>query len=120
MALVRRGGKAAETAYATVATFGTIAAHVQCRLKTGRTHQIRVHLSARGHPLIGDPVYGAGRKPPKSAGPALAAAVAVFGRQALHAATLGFVHPETGQPMRFERPPPPDFAALAEALRRAV
>jgi 23S rRNA pseudouridine1911/1915/1917 synthase len=116
MAIVSRGGKAAETQYTTIAAFGTLAAHVQCTLKTGRTHQIRVHMSARGYPLIGDPVYGKNRKLPKTVAPDIAAAVTTFGRQALHAATLGFTHPTTGKQVRFERPPPADFAALEKAL----
>ena len=61
MAIVKRGGKAAETAYATLAVFGGVAAHLRCRLMTGRTHQIRVHMASRGHGLIGDRTYGARR-----------------------------------------------------------
>jgi 23S rRNA pseudouridine1911/1915/1917 synthase len=116
MALLKCGGRSAETHYSVVTAFGTLAAHVQCVLKTGRTHQIRVHMSARGHPLIGDPVYGSGRKAPRGTAPDLAVALAQFGRQALHAAVLGFTHPTTGKTMRFERPPPADFSALARAL----
>ncbi|MFO0682550.1 MAG: RluA family pseudouridine synthase [Sandaracinus sp.] len=85
---------------------------VRCRLETGRTHQIRVHLSEHGFPLLGDPVYG---KPPKS--PALRALGEVLGRQALHAAVLGFPHPVTGVPLRFEAPLPSDLARALEALR---
>ena len=119
MAIVRRGGKDAETSYAIRATFGAIAAQIECRLETGRTHQIRVHLSSRGHPLIGDPVYGGGRKKlPKTAPADAAATVAAFKRQALHAATLGFTHPTSGKQLRFERPPPADFAALVAALKK--
>jgi 23S rRNA pseudouridine1911/1915/1917 synthase len=80
MAVVKRGGRHAETGYATVQVFGSVAAHVQCRLKTGRTHQIRVHLSSKGHPLIGDPVYGGGRKLSARAHPELAKALAAFQR----------------------------------------
>ena len=119
MAIVRRGGKEAETSFLTRATFGTVAALVECRLMTGRTHQIRVHMSSRGHPLIGDPVYGGGRKLlPKTAPADVLATVSAFKRQALHAATLGFVHPLTGEELRFERPPPADFAALVAALHQ--
>lgn len=117
MAVVKRGGRAAETGYVTIATFGALAAHVQCRLKTGRTHQIRVHMAARGHPLIGDPVYGSGRKAPGRTDPVLAKALSAFGRQALHAAVLGFAHPVTGKALRFERDPPDDFTALVQQLR---
>jgi len=111
MAVVSRGGKHAETTYATIQAFGTLAAHVQCRLKTGRTHQIRVHLTSRGHPLIGDPVYGRAR----AAGAATDIA-RHFPRQALHAATLGFTHPITARALSFESPLPDDIRALIAAL----
>ncbi|MFN4225427.1 MAG: RluA family pseudouridine synthase [Hyphomonas sp.] len=97
------------------------AALVECRLETGRTHQIRVHMTHIGHPIIGDPVYG--RQSSLAAlgsGPAHAAAleaVRCFPRQALHAAVLGFVHPVTGQTLRFEAPLPEDMARLLAALR---
>ena len=111
MTIVRRGGKYAETAYATVETFDA-AAHLHCRLKTGRTHQIRVHLASKGHPLIGDPVYGRVR----------AAKVASdhaheFPRQALHAATLGFVRPATKEKLRFESALPNDIRQLLDSFR---
>jgi 23S rRNA pseudouridine1911/1915/1917 synthase len=116
MAIVARGGKAAETSYDVVDTFGTTAAHVQCRLTTGRTHQIRVHLTSKGHPLIGDPVYGHGR----TAGGRFAnAEVRAFSRQALHAATLGFVHPVTKKKLRFESELPDDMIRLMAALDRS-
>ena len=90
---------------------------LECRLETGRTHQIRVHLAHAGHGLVGDPVYGGRRKVSATALPAGGAeAVAAFSRQALHAASLGFEHPETGEWMAFEAPLPSDMAALIEAL----
>jgi 23S rRNA pseudouridine1911/1915/1917 synthase len=119
MAIVKRGGRYAETAYKTVAVFGELAAHIQCRLKTGRTHQIRVHMASRGHPLMGDPLYGGGRKLPARTKASVAKVLAGFKRQALHAAVLGFVHPVTGKKMKFERPPPDDFAQLARQLTKA-
>jgi len=107
MAIVARGGKPAITRYRVLRQFSDKAALVECRLATGRTHQIRVHLSARGHPLIGDRTYGGAR-----------AAIAPFPRQALHAVRLGFQHPATGETLRFESPLPPDFAALVKEMER--
>ena len=90
---------------------------VACRLETGRTHQIRVHMAHAGHGLVGDPVYGGRRKLSERALEADArAAIAAFPRQALHAQTLGFVHPVTGEALRFEAPLPEDMAALIAAL----
>ena len=90
------------------------AALCECRLETGRTHQIRVHMAHAGHALVGDPVYG-GRQ--RVGGPG-AEAAARFPRQALHAAVLGFEHPLTGEAMRFESDLPADLAGLLSALRR--
>ena len=90
---------------------------VQCNLETGRTHQIRVHLSHIGHPLVGDPLYGGGLKLPKRATPELVAALRGFRRQALHAERLAFEHPVTGESLSFEAPRPADMNALMAALR---
>jgi 23S rRNA pseudouridine1911/1915/1917 synthase len=119
MAVVRRGGKAAITHYRRLEAFGTTAALLECRLATGRTHQIRVHLAHVSHPLLGDPVYmkrlpAAARALPEATRRVLAG----FPRQALHAASLAFPHPRTGKPMRFEAPLPPDLVALLESLRQ--
>ena len=112
MALVADGrGKHAVTHFATLERFAG-AALVECRLETGRTHQVRVHMTSLGHPLLGDPAYG--RTPPK-----LKAMLAdhKFERQALHAKVLGFVHPVTGEQLRFESPLPADMAGLLVDLR---
>jgi 23S rRNA pseudouridine1911/1915/1917 synthase len=85
---------------------------VRCQLETGRTHQIRVHLADHGWPLLGDPLYGRASKDT-----AIREASEELGRQALHARVLGFVHPITGEPLRFEREPPEDFQhALAKLI----
>ncbi|MBI3516954.1 MAG: RluA family pseudouridine synthase, partial [Proteobacteria bacterium] len=113
MAVVTRGGKAALTRYRTRARFaGGAASLLECRLATGRTHQIRVHLAHIGHALLGDPLYGRTRK----ADPRVAAVAAGIGRQALHANTLGFVHPVSGEHLSFTRPPPADLAGLLTSL----
>ena len=96
---------------------GGHASLVECWLETGRTHQIRVHMSYAGHALLGDQTYGNRRKlPEKLAGAAVAMA---FPRQALHAATLGFVHPVTGEMLEFSSPLPADVQALVAALTSA-
>lgn len=112
MAVVGEGkGKSAITRYRVERSFGTVAALVECRLATGRTHQIRVHLAHRGHPLIGDPLYG--RRRARAAAP-----IAAFRRQALHARRLGFAHPADGRPLSFDSPLPADLHALFTDLER--
>ena len=88
-----------------------------CQLETGRTHQIRVHLAYAGHPLVGDPTYGRARKLARGAlDDAASAALNAFPRQALHAATLGFNHPISGELMEFAAPLPKDMANLLDIL----
>ena len=87
---------------------------VECTLETGRTHQIRVHVSEGGHPILADPIYGRSARTPR-----LRAASQAIGRLALHARLLGFRHPVSGQPVRFERAPPEDFAEALSALMDA-
>lgn len=119
MALVKTGGRHAVTHYAIERTYGPqekpLAARVACRLETGRTHQIRVHLASKGAPCLGDPTYGSG--PPAEV---VRAAIREAGltRQALHAAVLGFRHPVTGEALRFESPVPPDMARLEALLAK--
>lgn len=122
---VMRGelGREAITHYKVERVLGTGApvAIVRCELETGRTHQIRVHLSHRGHPLLGDAVYGSAFKTKAlRLGSPAKAALEALGRQALHATLLGFAHPRTDAPMRFESPLPPDLAALLSTLENEV
>ncbi len=120
MAVVTRGGKTALTRYRVEESFEAAAARLTCRLATGRTHQIRVHLAARGHPLIGDPVYL--RRIPAMAArfdPVRRRAMLDFPRQALHAHRLGFRHPRSGAMLSFETPLPADLADLLILLRRS-
>lgn len=118
-AVTAAGGRHAVTRARVVEAFGAppACALIDCWLETGRTHQIRVHLAHAGHGLIGDPVYGGRRRlSPRALGAAAAAAAAEFPRQALHAATLGFVHPVTGESLRFDSALPADMAGLVARL----
>jgi 23S rRNA pseudouridine1911/1915/1917 synthase len=117
---VSRSGTArsAITHYDVEEQFGDVAALIRCRLETGRTHQIRVHLAHIGHPVLGDPAYGKGFSASRSGLTEEArAALIALDRQALHAAVLGFDHPVTGKHLRFERAPPADMQRLLAALR---
>jgi 23S rRNA pseudouridine1911/1915/1917 synthase len=106
--IARRGerGKAAVTHWRVLRRFGA-ATEVSVSLETGRTHQIRIHFAAAGHPVVGDPVYRAGEEKPMTID---------FPRQALHAGELAFRHPADGRPMRFSTPPPDDYARLVDRL----
>ncbi|MGH7028985.1 MAG: RluA family pseudouridine synthase, partial [Stellaceae bacterium] len=119
MAVVADGrGRPALTRYRVERSFRTDAALVECRLATGRTHQIRVHLAHRGHPLIGDPVYGrrAGRAVSRSS--EAGGRIAAFPRQALHARRLGFAHPAGAGRLEFDSTLPVDLHALFTDLER--
>ncbi|WP_181703121.1 RluA family pseudouridine synthase [Chthonobacter albigriseus] len=124
IAVLRHGGREAITHYEVTERFPpnsgreAVASLVECRLETGRTHQIRVHMAAAGHPLIGDQDYGRGfltkaNKLPEELG----AAVRAFPRQALHAFLIAFEHPESGEILRFESDLPDDMSRLADAFR---
>ncbi|CAM3114889.1 RluA family pseudouridine synthase [Asticcacaulis taihuensis] len=116
MAVLRAGGREAITHYQLEEVYGDtkpLAALLTCRLETGRTHQIRVHMAHLGCPCLGDPVYGSGA-PAKEVQAILKELD--FNRQALHAGLLGFIHPITGQKLKFKAPLPDDMQELADAL----
>ncbi len=110
------GGRPAVTHYRVAERFR---AHTLLRvsLETGRTHQIRVHLTHIGHPLVGDPLYGGRLLLPKGATERVRQALQGFRRQALHATALGLSHPSSGEDMRWEVPPPADMAELLAVMR---
>lgn len=113
---IQENGKHAVTHYTVKERF---AAHtyINVVLETGRTHQIRAHFAHRRHALVGDPVYGGRLALPKGASEPLIAALRGFRRQALHATRLALQHPETGEPLSFEVPPPADFLTLVDVFR---
>ncbi len=124
IAVVKTSGRHAITHWQVKERFGpegepAVASLIECRLETGRTHQIRVHMAHIGHPLIGDDDYGAGFKTKVNRLPEpLKSVVAGFSRQALHAGLLAFAHPVTGETMRFESGYPADFNELLSALQK--
>ncbi|MEQ8356285.1 MAG: RluA family pseudouridine synthase [Kiloniellaceae bacterium] len=122
MAVLSRGGRPAETGYRVLKSFqnGRVSL-LECRLMTGRTHQIRVHLADAGHPLLGDPLYGrggSGSRRAKALTETAQAVLATLGRQALHARTLGFRHPVSGDALQFRSELPSDLSSLISSLER--
>jgi 23S rRNA pseudouridine1911/1915/1917 synthase len=114
MSTASRRGKAALTRWRVLERFGAFTL-LEAKIETGRTHQIRVHLSALGHPVAGDSVYGASKRAVET--PALRAVLKKLPRQALHAGRLSFAHPVTGEEMSFESPLPEDMAEVIRFLR---
>jgi len=110
-------GKPAVTHYRLVERFAAHT-HIRCKLESGRTHQIRVHMAHVRHPLVGDPVYGGRLRLPKGTSDELRDVLAAFHRQALHAQQLTLEHPETGEILSWEAPLPEDMVKLIEALRK--
>jgi 23S rRNA pseudouridine1911/1915/1917 synthase len=113
---IRVSGRPAVTHYRVLERFRAHT-YLSVKLETGRTHQIRLHLSHIKYPIVGDPVYGGRFGLPRGATPALIDALRGFKRQALHAATLGFDHPRSGKRLILQSAVPPDFAQLLEVLR---
>jgi 23S rRNA pseudouridine1911/1915/1917 synthase len=118
MAVLKTAGRPAATRYRVLRSFSRgLASHIECRLLTGRTHQIRVHLSDRGHPLLGDPLYGRARADRiRLLNPAARDALRRLGRQALHAKTLAFKHPASDERLEFVTNIPSDIKGLLKCL----
>jgi 23S rRNA pseudouridine1911/1915/1917 synthase len=121
MAVLTRGRRAA-THWRVVETYGPkaapVASLIACRLETGRTHQVRVHLASIGHPLIGDPLYGKGfRSKLRTLPEPLQDKLATLDRQALHAAELAFLHPADGTLLKFNSPLPPDLSRIVRSFK---
>lgn len=123
MTVLRSGGKHAVTHYKIVSSYQSpVISFIECKLETGRTHQIRVHFNHKGHGLVGDPVYGqstASRLKSLKLPNNVKQTLLTFNRQALHAARLGLIHPHTNEAMQFDAPLPEDMRALREMLESA-
>ncbi|MBQ7633260.1 MAG: RluA family pseudouridine synthase [Alphaproteobacteria bacterium] len=120
MAIVENGGKYAVTNYKTLQTYKNAISLVQCNLETGRTHQIRVHLSSHGYALVGDKVYVKNKKSELALDADLKNYVNTFPRQALHAKSLGFIHPRSKKMLQFDSELPADMQELIAKLSTAI
>jgi len=123
MAVRKEKGKTAITNYKTLKIFHNTnlprISHIECQLETGRTHQIRVHMSFKGNSILGDKSYGKSKKKFKEINPNIEKEINNFSRQALHAKSLAFVHPKTNKEIFFEAKRPEDFNALIKSLNKA-
>lgn len=115
--IVRDDGKEAVTHYRVISRFQRHT-HIQCKLETGRTHQIRVHMAHIRFPLVGDPLYSGRFQMPAHCGEELEKVLRHFKRQALHAAKLGLIHPKTGEYLEWEQPLPEDMVLLLSVLAK--
>ena len=123
MAVSKNKGKEAITNYKTIKTFSNSnlpkISLIECKLETGRTHQIRVHMNYKGNPILGDKSYGKSKRKFKNINPGVEKDINNFNRQALHAKSLGFVHPRTKKQIFFEGKRPKDFEKLIKSLEKA-
>ena len=123
MAVRKEKGKMAITNYKTLKIFQNLnlpkISLIECQLETGRTHQIRVHMNFKGNPIMGDKSYGKSKKKFKKIDPKIENQINTFNRQALHAKSLGFLHPKTRKELFFEARRPEDFDALIKNLKKA-
>ena len=117
MAVTSHGGKPAATNYKILENYNNIASLIECQLESGRTHQIRVHFSHIGHSIIGDPLYGGSDNRPTDGGPDIEL-ITNFGRQALHATSLEFIHPQQRDLVCFSAPQPIEMQCLIESFRK--
>ena len=122
-AVRKEKGKKAITNYKTLDCFQNLnlpkVSLIECRLETGRTHQIRVHMNFKGNPILGDKSYGKSKRKFKKINANIEKKINNFNRQALHAKSLGFVHPKTGKEIFFEAERPKDFDTLIKSLKKA-
>ena len=123
MAVTKQKGKNAITNYKTIKIFQNTnlpkISFIECRLETGRTHQIRVHMNYKGNPILGDKFYGKSKKKFKKIDKKIEKEINSFNRQALHAKSLEFLHPKTKKRIFFEAKRPKDFDSLIKSLKKA-